>query len=229
MRLDKFISSFSEFSRSDAKKAMHKGEVWVDGEMVKDPGFKVDSDMEVLVYGEPIHPFGERFIMLHKPQDTLCSNLDELYPSVLSLIGLPGAYELKIAGRLDVDTTGLLLLTSDGQWAHRVTSPRRQCAKCYRVTLAEPITEAMVAELERGISLHGEKKPTAPAQVEVLEPCCIRLIIHEGKYHQVKRMLAAVGNRVAGLHREQIGGIALDPALAEGQWRYLRDDEIASI
>ena len=175
---------------------------------------------------------GLRYLMLNKPQDTLCSNVDEFYPSVLSLLGVPKAYSLHIAGRLDADTTGLVLITDDGQWSHRLTSPVKACAKRYRVQLADPLTASdseLVAKFAHGIALKGEASLTRPATLEILTPTEVLLTITEGKYHQVKRMFAAIGNKVVGLHREQVGGISLDPDLGAGQWRYLTQDEIASV
>lgn len=232
MRLDKYLCESTELSRANAKKCLHRGEVTCDGVVVTNSAFKVPGGCDVRLLGEPIMVRGLRYIMLNKPQNTLCSNVDEVYPSVLSLLAVPKARSLHIAGRLDADTTGLVLITDDGQWSHRLTSPTKECAKRYRVHLAEPLdscTAELVAQFARGIALKGEASLTRPAVLDIVTPTEVLLTITEGKYHQVKRMFAAIGNKVVGLHREQVGRLALDPALEAGQWRYLTQDEIASV
>ncbi|ABO24841.1 16S rRNA pseudouridine(516) synthase RsuA [Shewanella loihica] len=229
MRLDKFISESTQLTRSLAKKALHRGEVTVDGQVIKDGSFKLNESQQVCLDGEPISLIGPRFIMLHKPADTLCSTVDEVYPSVLNLLDLPHKEDLHIAGRLDADTTGLVLITSDGQWSHRVTSPKRECGKTYLVQLADPLKAEWVEQFATGLALRSEEGLTKPATLELLGSHEARLTITEGKYHQVKRMFAAVGNKVVGLHRESVGEIVLDESLAPGEWRYLTEAEIASV
>jgi 16S rRNA pseudouridine516 synthase len=229
MRLDKFICECTSLTRNLAKKALHRGDVSCDGLVVKDPGFKVSEGMCVRLDGDEIALIGERYLMLNKPVDTICSTIDEVYPSVLSLLDLPKPETLHIAGRLDADTTGLVLITSDGQWSHRITSPKKDCAKTYLVHLADPIDDSLVATFAAGVELRHEDGLTKPALLEIIDSHGARLTITEGKYHQVKRMFAAVGNRVVELHRERIGEISLDPALAEGEWRYLTQSEIDSV
>ncbi|MCW8994509.1 MAG: pseudouridine synthase, partial [Psychromonas sp.] len=133
------------------------------------------------------------------------------------------------AGRLDADTTGLTLITDDGQWSHQITSPRRKCAKRYRVTLAQPLADNAVERFKEGIQLKSENQPCLPATLIRLSETEVLLTISEGKYHQVKRMFAALGNHVISLHREQIGKIELDKNLAAGEWRYLTEDEVNNI
>ena len=128
---------------------------------------------------------------------------------------------------MDIDTTGLVLITDDGQWSHRVTSPKHKQAKVYHVSLVEDISNEAIQQLKEGVLLKGEKKKTLPAGIESLSERTILLTLREGKYHQVKRMLAAVGNSVSQLHRQQIGSIILDPQLKEGAWRELTAEEIA--
>lgn len=229
MRLDKFLATCTELSRADAKKALQSGRVQVAGVVTKSASLKLAADAAVTLDGQLLTLSGPRYIMLHKPVDTLCSTIDEHYVSVLSLLDIERRGELHIAGRLDADTTGLVLITDDGQWSHAITSPKKRCAKVYRVTLAEPLSAEAKAALETGVMLNGEEKPTLPAEVEILEPCQILLTLCEGKYHQVKRMVAAVGNKVLALHRQQIGSVVLDPALAEGEWRHLTAAEVAAL
>ncbi|MBV7315975.1 16S rRNA pseudouridine(516) synthase RsuA [Shewanella sp. NIFS-20-20] len=229
VRLDKYICESTGLSRSLAKRALKRGEIKVDGIMVKDASLQLVDESVVTFNDEIIQLLGARYIMLHKPQGYICSTQDEVHLSVMNLVDVAQVEKLHIAGRLDVDTTGLVLITDDGQWSHQVTSPKKHCAKRYRVTLADPLTEELIAQFAAGLALRGEDQLTLPAQLEIVSSHQALLTIHEGKYHQVKRMFAAVGNKVVGLHREQIGAIALDGELAQGEWRELTAAEVASI
>lgn len=227
MRIDKYICKSTELTRNEAKKLLKGGEVRVDDEVVKNGAFKVADEAEVSIEGEIISLIGQRYIMMNKPQDTICSNVDEVHPSLLHFLEIDRAFELHIAGRLDADTTGLVLITDDGKWSHNITSPKKHCEKTYRVWLAEPITDDVITQLAEGVQLHGENELTLPAKVDVIDSQEVLLTIVEGKYHQVKRMFAAVGNHVEALHRERIGDITLDDELMLGEWRYLTEQEIA--
>jgi 16S rRNA pseudouridine516 synthase len=229
VRLDKFICESTELTRSLAKRALHRGDVTCDGVVVKNSGFKVLPQMSVHLDGILISVIGERYIMLNKPVDTICSTIDEEYPSVLSLIDIEKMDTLHIAGRLDVDTTGLVLITSDGQWSHKITSPKKDCGKRYLVELAEPIDDSLIQVFADGVELRNEDELTKPALLDIIDPTHVRLTISEGKYHQVKRMFAAVGNRVVNLHREAVGDIELNTDLAAGEWRFLTDAEMKSV
>ena len=175
---------------------------------------------------------GLRYLMLHKPANVECTTKPGLYERAHDLIELPNVERLSIVGRLDVDTTGLVLMTDDGQCNHRVTSPKKACAKRYRVTLARPLEgdelARAVEDFDHGLMLDGEEKPTRPARLEMETATVGLLWITEGRYHQVKRMFAAIGNHVEALHREAIGAVELDPELEPGECRFLRPEEIAS-
>lgn len=226
MRLDKYLCQGTDLSRAEAKKWILRRRVTVNGVEVPDPKFKVKETDEVAWMDQVIGLTGTRYIMLHKPLDFICSNQSEDYPTILNLIDIPKVENLRIAGRLDVDTTGLVLLSEDGQWIHRITSPKKSCGKLYRVWLLDPIDEAAIGQFEKGVELRGDGK-TQPARLEIIgEKECL-LEITEGKYHQVKRMFGAIGNKVVGLKREQIGALQLDESLEEGEWRFLTDDESA--
>lgn len=230
MRIDKFICKSTELTRTEAKKLLKMGEVRVNGDVIKNAATQVHENNSVTVNGEELTARTSRYIMLHKPLDTICSNVDEVYPSILHYIEVDKAFDLHIAGRLDADTTGLVLITDDGRWSHNIISPKKHCAKVYRVNLRNEITPDKSIELiERfkdGLQLQGEKGLTLPAKLEIISVKEVLLTITEGKYHQVKRMFAAVGNKVVGLHRQQIGSINLDIEL--GEWRYLTDEEVNS-
>lgn len=227
MRLDKYICKSSELTRSEAKKLLKSGEVTVNGEVIKNGAHKVPDDAEVISAGELLSLIGHRYIMMNKPQDTICSNVDEVHPSLLHFLEVERAFELHIAGRLDADTTGLVLITDDGTWSHNITSPKKQCKKTYRVWLRDEIASDVAEQFQQGVQLHGENQLTLPATLEIIDETEVLLTIVEGKYHQVKRMFAAVGNQVIGLHRESIGSIALDDDMMLGDWRYLTEQEIA--
>lgn len=231
MRLDRFLSESTELTRSLAKKAMHRGEVSVDGEVIKNPATQLGESSRVTWNGQPLALVGLRYVMLHKPGGVECSARRSLYPRAIDLIELPMIERLQTVGRLDVDTTGLVLLSDDGQWSHRVTSPKRRCGKVYRVTLADPLEgsalDDAVARFAEGLLLDGEEKPTRPAELAMREPTVAELTLFEGKYHQVKRMFAAIGHLVVALHRESIGPLSLGE-LAEGEWRELSAEEVAA-
>ncbi|GGE51960.1 pseudouridine synthase [Streptosporangium jomthongense] len=228
MRLDQFIATSSPLSRKEARRAIHAGGVEVNGEVWKETGKHVPAGAQVMLEGAQLTLPGERYLMLHKPEGVVSATRDSEYPTALDLLPAELTRNLHIAGRLDADTTGLLLLTTDGQWSHRITSPRVECPKTYRVSLSTPVSDSAIKTLEKGVLLNNDPKPTKPAQVRVLGQRLIELTISEGRYHQVKRMLAAVGNHVEALHRQSIGDIILDPALGPGAYRELTEQEIAS-
>ncbi|MEH6473461.1 MAG: pseudouridine synthase [Halopseudomonas sp.] len=224
MRLDKFICKSTALARAEARASIEAGAVIVNGEPVTDASIQVHENNAITLDGQRLQPRPSRYLMIHKPLDTVCSNIDEAYPSVLSGIGLDNADDLHIAGRLDADTTGLVLVTDDGRWSYNIITPQQRCEKVYRVSLRDPISETMIAQFAQGVGLQGEAALTLPAQIAVINPKQVLLTITEGRYHQVKRMFAAVGNRVTALHRQQIGQLRLDIAL--GDWRYLTSDEV---
>lgn len=229
MRLDKYICQASTLTRSQAKKVIAQGRISCAQTSIRNSAYKVAENEQICLDGKPITVRGPRYIMLNKPKDFICSTLDEQLPSILNLIAVEKCEQLFIAGRLDADTTGLTLVTDDGQWSHQITSPRKKCAKRYRVGLAAPIQTSAVALFKEGVQLKGESQPCLPAELAILSDLEALLTISEGKYHQVKRMFAAIGNHVTQLHREQIGQIRLDENLALGEWRYLTEQEVRSI
>ena len=226
MRLDKYICKSTELNRVEANDLIQRRQVKVDG--------KVFLSGAVQVYGGScvtlndislkLRPF--RYILIHKPANTLCSNIDESHPSILNHLDVNNKSELHIVGRLDADTTGLLLITDDGSWTSKIIKPSAACEKVYRVTLRDELTSEAILKLEKGVMLIGIDEPTLPAKVTPLSSHQVLLTITQGKFRQVKRMFRAVGNRVKQLHREKIGQVSLDVKL--GQWRYLTPDEVDS-
>ncbi|WP_180132337.1 16S rRNA pseudouridine(516) synthase [Rhodoferax sp. BLA1] len=183
-------------------------------------------------------PYAEKaYILLHKPAATECSQKPSTYPSIYTLLPAPlrqrpqkGAVQgVQAVGRLDQDTTGMLLLTDDGQFIHRMSSPRHHVPKVYEVTVKHSLDERQVSQLLAGVVLDDDPKAVRAAACEAVSSHHLRLTLTEGKYHQVKRMLAAVSNRVEGLHRSQIGGLRLPDDLLPGQWRWLNAADLALV
>ncbi len=231
MRLDKFLSKATQLSRKDCKKVLHAGEISVNGQVVKDASLHIDEINDDIEWaGEPLSiATGNRYILLYKPEGFECTLKAKEYPIVTDLIDVPEVSNLRIVGRLDVDTTGALLLTDDGQFLHRVTSPKHHTDKVYEITLAEPMSDLQqiqaIQQVSKGILLEGEQEKTRPAKLQFHDATHATLILTEGKYHQVKRMMAYFGNKVINLHRASIGIITLD-GLEKGECRFLTQAEI---
>ena len=230
MRLDKFVCKSTELTRKEAIQCIHSGEVCVNGEVATNEATQVHENNTVLLNGNRLKARDFRYILMNKPAGTVCSNIDEVYPSLFNYLEVDKVSELHIAGRLDADTTGLVLITDDGRWSFNITLPSNDCRKVYRVQLSQAIptelSQDLIAQFEKGLQLQGELRLTRPAKLDIITPKEVLLTITEGKFHQVKRMFSAVGNRVVGLHREQIGEVSLD--LDVGQWRYLTKNEVES-
>lgn len=226
MRLDKFVCKSTDLSKQQAQASIAAGLVKINNEVVFDIKAQVHQNNRVTLKQTPLtlRPF--RYILLHKPANTLCSNCDEHYPSVFNFLNVEHADELHIVGRLDVDTTGMILITDDGHWSFNITRPEKHCVKEYKVALSQVLNKAATKAFEQGIQLQGEKALTLPASLSFIDDKNVVLDITQGKFHQVKRMFAALGNRVIRLHRQRIGSLELD--IPEGQWRYLTEAEVAS-
>lgn len=227
MRLDKFLAHHLDASRSDVTKLLKSGRVTVDGILVKQGATQLSDRSRVTFDDRFVEPQLEnRYFLLNKPQGYVCSHEETHYPAAYSLLDEFRPELLHYAGRLDVDTTGLVLLTDDGLWSHRITSPRSKCEKKYKVTVSCPLSEQAIAIFKNGIQLKGEKELTQPAKLELLDEFTAYVTLREGKYHQVKRMFAAIQNQVIALHRISIGILDLD--LEEGQYRSLTKAEITA-
>lgn len=226
MRLDKLIAQSTAFSRAQAKGIIRGGKITVDGKTARSGAIKLADDAVVEYMGVAIKKPEAQFIMFNKPAGVVCANVDEDHETVFDKLFLPRMDTLHIAGRLDIETTGLVLITDDGQWSHKITSPKHQHKKTYFIDLDTPINDKQIRILSEGVQLKDEKKRSLPAKVEVITDLHIKMTITEGKYHQVKRMMAAVGNHVVKLHRNQIAHIVLDADLKLGEWRKLTDREI---
>ncbi len=227
MRLADILFSQGFGSRRECAAKVASGAVQVGGQTLLDGS--QDLATEGLVFhvdGQAWPYFETALLMLHKPAGYECSRAPASHPSVLSLLPAPLRQRgVQPVGRLDQDTTGLLLLTDDGKLIHSLTHPKRHVAKVYEVTTKHAVDEAQVAALLAGVLLHDDPKPVRAAACEVTANCALRLTLTDGRYHQVKRMLAAVGNRVDALHRSAFGPLTLPSVLAAGEWRWLDSDE----
>lgn len=227
MRLDYYLAHTTALSRKEARRAVARGQVRVAGMDRVKAATPVTAEAEVWLGQNRLHwVSGERYLMLNKPLGVICATRDAHQLTVLDLLPETQRQGLHPVGRLDKDSSGLLLLTSDGQWSHRVSTPARHHVKVYRATLASPLTATMAQQCREGVMLRGESRKTRPAVIEPLAGNQCRLSISEGRYHQVRRMLAAVGNHVEALHRETIADLHLDLSLAPGEWRELSPAEV---
>ena len=229
MRLDKYISNGTDLSRTQVKRLAKSGAISVNGELCRNSAQKISDTDRVELNGKDLSPPQPRYFMLNKPEGYICATHDGEHPTVLDLLDEPRCSELQIAGRLDIDTTGLVLITDDGQWNHAITAPNRQCPKLYQVTTARSIAPESQDIFSAGLWLEGEKTITEPAKLNIVFDNEAELTLHEGRYHQVKRMFAATGNHVESLHRASIGKITLDHSLALGEYRLLSKAEIESV
>ena len=235
-RVDKLLSSLGYGSRNEMARLARAGGIVLDGADLIDVSKRIavtpDLPSRMEVDGEPLDPPQGIVILLHKPVGMTCSHKED---GALVYDVLPSRWRrrdpaISTIGRLDKDTSGLLLLTDDGDLLHRVISPKKNVAKVYRATLARPLNGTEAGLFASGqLMLEGDDKPLRPAGLEVISPTEARVSVTEGRYHMVRRMFAAVSNHVEALHRERLGGLALPADLEPGQWRLMTPDEVASI
>jgi 16S rRNA pseudouridine516 synthase len=227
MRVDRFLSNLPQFNRQQVRLLLIEKRIQVDGQIICDPRHeirafsRIEFDGQVLQAGKPA-----RYFMLHKPPGCVSATRDPEHPTVLDLLDEPDKHELHIAGRLDFNTSGLMLITNDGHWSRRLTQPQTKLPKVYYVETEQEITAAYVTKFNEGVYFAYEDLTTQPAELELLGPRSARLSIVEGRYHQVKRMFGFFDNKVLRLHRESIGALVLDSQLAPGQYRALSPAQI---
>ena len=229
MRLDRWLATLSVGSRSEVRQWIRGGQASVNGRVILDPALSFETETASLALnGRALDGRVVRHVMLHKPAGILTAARDAKQPTVMDL--LPPVYRgigCMPVGRLDKDTTGLLLLTTDGELNHRLLSPGRHVDKTYRAVVEGPREERDTETFAAGMDL-GDFT-AQPARLTILGPSLAEVVISEGKFHQVKRMFSAVGHEVLELHRRSFGPLELDPALAEGQWRELTKEELNSL
>lgn len=235
-RLDRLLANLGYGSRKDVQALVAAGKVVLDGKVLKDAGARIAVDAtlpeRMTIRGIPVDPPAPLVLMMHKPLGVTCSHKED-GEKIYDL--LPRRWRLRdpalsTVGRLDKDTSGLILITDDGDFLHRVISPKRHVPKTYFVTLDRPLAGSEGEVFANGtLMLDGEEKPLLPAKLDVVDAKTARLTITEGRYHQVRRMFAAVGNHVVDLHRERIGGLTLPDDLEPGQHRILPAAEAETV
>lgn len=232
MRLDKFLVEMKKGSRSEVKKLIKSGRVTVDGQTVREPEQKFDPERaQISLDSQTVSYASFEYFMLNKPQGVVSATEDRRFQTVVDLIDTARRKDLFPAGRLDIDTEGLLLITNDGQLAHQLLSPKKHVDKVYFARVEGILPSDVKEQFAKGLTLDGDVK-TLPARLELLKegPVSeVRLTIHEGKFHQVKRMFEAVGCRVIYLKRLSMGSLVLDETLAPGEYRRLTDDELCAL
>ncbi len=226
MKLDRLIASHASMGRRAAHVLIAARRVKVDGITMPDSHHPVDRFMCIQIDNAVVQqPQRALYLMLHKPAGVLSATVDDQHPTVIDLIDDPDRQTLHIAGRLDRSTSGLVLLTNDGRWSKALMAPGHKVPKVYLVETRDPIPREAIAAFARGFHFPTEDITTLPAELVILGERHARLTLHEGRYHQVKRMFHRVNNRVISLHRQSIGPIHLPPDLAPGQWRPLTNAE----
>ena len=231
MRLDKYLAETAQCTRSEAKTLLNRGRVTVNGVVCKKGDTQLREGDSVAVDGAPLAYQQFVYLMLNKPEGVVSASTDKRDTTVVDLIG--DAYprrELFPAGRLDKTSTGFVLLTDDGGFAHEILAPKRHVSKTYTVVIDTPLTEEMRKGFAEGVTL-ADGTALSPAEVEALtsDGLTVKVRLRQGVYHQIKRMFGVYGAGVNALHRDAIGGLALDPALAPEQWRELSAEEVTAI
>jgi 16S rRNA pseudouridine516 synthase len=228
-RLDKFIGKQLSISRRDVRLMLAQQRVLVDGVIATDIGLQIDKFSLIKLDGEPLQEQQPSYIMLHKPIGVVSATRDEKHQTVLDLIKVPEKESLHIVGRLDLNTSGLVLLTNDRRWSQRLTLPESKVEKIYNVTLNKSLTEDYIEAFASGMYFAFEGINTKPAKLEIVSEFVAKVSLTEGRYHQIKRMFGRFDNKVMKLHRQQIGNLSLDTCLQAGQSRRLTLEEVNSI
>jgi len=218
MRVDRRLSHILKIGKRGAKELIEAGRVRLDGSLVEDGAQRTDKFITLRVDEEMIYQKLARYVMLHKPKGVVSANRDKEFTTVMDLLGEQSADDLHISGRLDRNTTGLVILSNDGRWSRSLFEPSRKVAKVYEVQLDGELETSMIKDFERGFYFPTEAKTTRPAKLTILGPSRGRVVLEEGMYHQIKRMFSRVGRKVIALHRHSVGPYELGD-LQEGQFR----------
>lgn len=227
MRLDKYLTELDVGSRSRVKEYIKKGLVTINGTVCKNPETKINENSDIVCYlNQPLVYSRFQYFMLNKPQGVITATKDNCDKTVMDLLHGERRKDLFPVGRLDKDTEGLLLITNDGELAHALLSPKKHVDKSYLVNCRREVSRDDIEKLEKGVDI-GDASPTLPAKIKFINSYEIILTIHEGRYHQVKRMLQAVNNEVVFLKRISFGSLTLDAELKNGEYRALTHEEIS--
>lgn len=228
-RLDRFVSEKTGVNRRDVRLMLARGRLLVDGQPAVAINQPIYQFSQVLLDGEVLQDKQAVYLMLHKPVGVVSATKDDKNSTVIDLLTHADRQKLHIVGRLDFNTSGLLLLTNDGRWSRALTQPEHKIPKCYHVTVENPITDDYVQAFAAGMYFSYEGLTTLPAKLKIISPYVAQLCLFEGRYHQVKRMFGRFDNKVLSLHRLSIGSLALDSALQPGQSRQLRREELEQL
>lgn len=243
IRLDRFIAENTSYSRNEAKRLIGQRRVSINGDLARSANSKIDdSSDQIQVDDSLIEALGPLYLMMNKPEGFVSATQDAEHPTIIDLLydaenfmGEPRRLQaiqnakLQIVGRLDKDTTGLIFLTTDGDWNHAITSPNSGCDKTYRVQLSEELDQSAIDAFQEGVSLKNESSSCLPASLNIIDPLNAFVTLSEGRYHQVKRMFAAIGNHVEKLERISIGAVHLDCNLKRGAFRALNQGELLTL
>ena len=225
-RLDRFISVNTGVSKKNVRTLLAKGLVKVDGVIARDIDLIVDEFSHVMLEDRVLQANKASYVMLHKPVGVVSATVDDKHKTVIDLLDRADKQNLHIVGRLDLNTSGLLLLTNDGRWSKKLMSPEHKVGKLYRVSLQNPIDESYIAAFANGMYFEYEDITTLPAMLEIVNEYTALVTLMEGRYHQIKRMFGRFRNPVVGLHRLSVGAITLDEKLLPGESRELTVDEV---
>jgi len=232
-RLDRLISELCKINRKKVRLVLAQKRVFVDGILARNIDQIVDQFSSVVMDDEVLQANKAHYIMLHKPIGVVCATKDDKHKTVIDLLDGQFTQEiiesLHIVGRLDLNTSGLVLLTNDSRWSESLTSPENKVAKCYQVTLANPITPDYISAFAQGMYFDFEKITTKPAKLRIISKFEAEVILTEGRYHQIKRMFGRFRNPVVALHRQSIGQLSLDKSLSYGESRALSEAEAISV
>lgn len=228
-RLDRFISKRTDIKRRDVRGALAQGRIRVDGIPACSINQRIGEFSHVVLDEQVLQAKLARYFMMNKPCGVVSATKDERHKTVLDLLSDADRAGLHIAGRLDFNSTGLLLLTNDGRWSRQLSTPEADICKSYRVTLEKPICDDYISAFAKGMFFPYEGITTKPAELSIVSDYVAEVCLVEGRYHQIKRMFGRFRNRVLELHRFAIGGLALDPSLALGQSRELTEWEVNNI
>ncbi|WP_448549521.1 pseudouridine synthase [Thalassotalea fusca] len=225
-RLDHFLAKYCKISKGDVRLLLAKNRVYVDGKLAQGIDQRVNQFSQISLDDREIQNNPAYYVMLHKPVGVVCATKDNIHPTVIDILPFEFKHELHIVGRLDLNTSGLVLLTNDSRWSEAITQPKQKVEKTYQVTLQNPVEESYVCGFKQGMYFEFENITTLPANLTVTGQYSAEVKLVEGKYHQVKRMFGRYRNPVIKLHRSQIGELKLDEQLAAGQSRHMTKLEI---
>lgn len=228
-RLDRFLAKQLQVPRKQVRLILLANRLKVDGELVRDMDYQLDEFNQVELDGRLLRGDRPRYIMVNKPVGVVSATMDDIHPTILDLLPEEERAGLHIVGRLDLNTSGLVLLTNDSRWSRELMTPDRHVPKEYRVTLENPLSEEYIPAFRDGMYFGYEDVTTLPATLELLTSHIAKVVLVEGKYHQIKRMFGRFRNPVVGLHRSRVGNLTLDASLQPGQWRCLTDDEVITL